>query len=233
MLLGAEWSAPRVIARAGHIRAFAALSWVRDLSQPSASDVGTCGLCGDPRRDRFCVRLFDHIASGSTQAPTMSCAADAGDSSDRELRRRANGQQAISYLVQHLMCVSPSSRQASALSCCPARLPRASDPPEPPRSRGCGCWLFRISPVGVAARWVARRTDVLVVARWSRSEAVWRGWRRELPDGGVCREPRGAWQVGASQTASPPPHSCWRRFANRDPGSSAISGFAQRKRLGC
>jgi MFS family permease len=151
-------AAPRIIARAGHIRAFAAfvaISTVSTLLHPMF--VEPTAWAGIRSVTGFCFAgLYATIESWMH------------DKAENVVRGRvlaiyqivhfagsAIGQQAIRF-------VSPSSfipfsivASALALSVLPLAYTR-SDPPEPPPvPRLRLVWLFRISPVGVVGAWIS------------------------------------------------------------------------------
>ena len=157
MLVGCI-AAPRIIARAGHIRAFAAfvaISAVSTLMHPI---------------------FVDPFAWAAIRAVTGFCFAGLyatieswmHDKADNEVRGRvlalyqivhyagsATGQQAIRFITPTSFVPFSIVASALALSVLPLAYTR-SDPPEPPPvPRLWLGWLFRISPVGVAGALVS------------------------------------------------------------------------------
>lgn len=157
MLVGCI-AAPRIIARAGHIRAFAAfvaISAVSTLMHPI---------------------FVDPFAWAAIRAVTGFCFAGLyatieswmHDKADNEVRGRvlalyqivhyagsATGQQAIRFITPTSFVPFSIVASALALSVLPLAYTR-SDPPEPPPVPRLRLgWLFRISPVGVAGALVS------------------------------------------------------------------------------
>jgi MFS family permease len=157
MLIGCL-AAPRIIARAGHVRAFSAfvaVATVATLMHPL---------------------LVDPIAWAVIRAATGFCFAGLyatieswmHDKADNVVRGRvlalyqivhyagsATGQQAIRFISPSSFVPFSIVAAALALSVLPLAYTR-SDPPEPPPApRLRLAWLFRISPVGVAGALVS------------------------------------------------------------------------------
>jgi MFS family permease len=151
MLIGCL-AAPRIIARAGHIRAFAAFVAV------SAAATLMHPIFVDPV-SWACIRAVTGFCFAGLYATIESWMHDKADNIVRgrvlalyqivHYAGGASGQQAIRFITPTSFVPFSIVAVALALSVLPLAYTR-SDPPEPPPApRLRLVWLFRISPVGV------------------------------------------------------------------------------------
>jgi MFS family permease len=151
-------AAPRIIARAGHIRAFAAfvaVSTVTSLMHPMFVEPGAWAA----------IRAVTGFCFAGLYAAIESWMHDKADNVVRgrvlalyqivHYAGSASGQQAIRFINPSSYVPFSIVACALALSVLPLAYTR-SDPPEPPPvPRLRLAWLFRISPVGVAGALVS------------------------------------------------------------------------------
>ena len=157
MLVGCI-AAPRIIARAGHIRAFSAFVAIADGRDAAAPDLRRSGRLGrHPRIHGLLLRgaLRHDRKLDARQGRQCRARARARDLPDRALcgqRDRPAGDPAdLARLVRAVLDGGGGARAVGAA----ARLYalRPAEPPPAPRLRFA--WLFRISPVGVVGALVS------------------------------------------------------------------------------
>jgi MFS family permease len=183
MLVGCI-AAPRIIARAGHIRAFAAfvaIATVTSLLHPIFLDPAAWAL----------IRAFTGFCFAGLYAAIESWMHDKADNVVRgrvlalyqivHYAGSATGQQAIRLISPSSFVPFSMVACALALSVLPLAYTR-SDPPEPPPSPKLRLgWLFRISPVGVVG---ALASGIVNGTFWSLSPVF--AERSGLSQGGVA-----------------------------------------------
>ena len=227
MLVGCI-AAPRIIARAGHIRAFSAFVAIATLRRccTRSSSIRPPGPASAPFTGFCFAGLYATIESWMH------------DKADNVVRGRvlaiyqivhyagsAIGQQAIRLISPASFVPFSMVAAALALSVLPLAYTR-SDPPEPPPApRLRLAWLFRISPVGVVGALVsgiANGTFWSLAPVFAERSGLSAGGGRKLHDRGDPRRRAGAMaDRPARRPQRPPAH-----HAGRDRGRGRRAGRA-------